>query len=163
MKLRTTKSILDRIDPEIYPLWLENVLHDRTQVSIDWDKGILSLERGSIDFISWSFIWADTLQGHDYWSTVNIKVYTAISRFWVLENLPFNTPKSFTKFWYFRKENGRTCIAYLIDGIIMVYAGCFVGSISEFESAANERYHNNEDENYAKHISWLRELELKYK
>jgi hypothetical protein len=108
------------------------------------------------------FIWQETPQGHDYWRTVK-KVYTAISRFWILKNLPYNTPKSFTKFWYFRKENGRTCIAYLIDGIIKVYTGCFVGTIDKFESAAIERYGSDESQNYAKHIVWLRELELKYK
>ena len=166
MKLRTIKAILDRIDPEIYPLWLENILDGSTtsmHYSIYLDKGILLLEDSTNNFISLPFIWIDTPQGDDYWMTVYRKVSDKIPRFWVLKNPPFKIPKSFSKFWYFRKEKGRTCRAYLIDGVIMVYAGCFVGPIDEFESAAIARYGSDESQNYAKHIAWLRELELKYK
>lgn len=166
MKLKNIKKILDRIDPEIYPLWLENTLDVDTRnldSSIDLNKGTTTLTY--LNFIDAPFTWSMSHQSRGYWGNIDDIIEQSLieHKIWVVSRLPYTTPYKFTKSWYFRKQGGRTCIAYLIDGVIMVYAGCFVGTVDQFERAARKRYYFNENENYAKHILWLRELELKYK
>lgn len=59
----------------------------------------------------------------------------------------------------FNKFNGRTCYAVVHNTGLMIQAGCFWGTIDEFEAAAQKQYGNNTAQNYAAQIVYLRALE----
>jgi hypothetical protein len=58
----------------------------------------------------------------------------------------------------FNKENGRTCYAVRHDNGFMIKAGCFWGTLEEFEAACKETYRDNEKENYSAQIKYLKSL-----
>ena len=156
MKLKNVKKLLG---DEIYSLWLENTLEsDRN--SVNFDKGEVS---GVIaaGVTSQPFYWDETPQGYKFWRNVADKSLE-YNFPWILDRRPFGElPRTeYKKSWLFRKEGGRTCIAYLMhDNSMRVYAGCFEGTLEEFEEKAFERYGNDTDRNYAKHIAWLKNLQ----
>lgn len=160
IRLSKIKAILEGIEEGLYDKWLQNCNPDYVTERF-YEKG----ER----FVSNAFMWDDTPQGIAFWSIRHDKAESIIIdmrfKYWFNRELPDNVKEwsKFPKRWFFRKEGGRTCVAAWEpeNQLIRVYAGCFVGTIDEFESKATKRYANNEKENYAKHIAWLRELELK--
>ena len=155
MKLKNVKKLLG---DEIYSLWLENVLeYDRN--SVNFDKGeVPRLKLYSV--VIGAFQGDSTAQGYEFWNNVDTKLDYNYP--WILDNRPFRElPRTeYKKSWLFRKEGGRTCIAYLMhDNSMRVYAGCFEGTLEEFEVEAYIHYGNDTDKNYAKHIAWLKELQ----
>ena len=155
MKLKNIRKLLG---DEVYPLWLENVL-ESNRYSVNFDKGEVS--RLSVPYVVMqAFEWDTTVQGYEFWSDVNDKL--SFNFPWIFYNRPFvELPRTeYKKSWLFRKEGGSTCIAYLMhDNSMRVHAGCFDGTLEEFEAKAFERYENDTTENYAKHIAWLKELQ----
>jgi hypothetical protein len=58
----------------------------------------------------------------------------------------------------FNKMGGRTCYAVQHENALIIRAGCFWGTLAEFEAACIEKYGNNEKENYSKQIAYLKSL-----
>lgn len=58
----------------------------------------------------------------------------------------------------FNKENGRTCYAVRNENELMIQAGCFWGTLDEFETACIEKYGNDDKQNYSTQIKYLRSL-----
>ena len=154
MKLKNVKKLLG---DEVYPLWLENILESNPNL-LDLGKGKVNLRITLI--ISEAFLWADSAQGYWFWFNLNSEFISELP--WIFYNRPFSEyPRTeYKKSWYFRKVNGRTCIAYLMhDNSMRIHAGCFEGTLQEFEERAFDQYGNDTTENYAKHIAWLKDLQ----
>ena len=155
MKLKNIRKLLG---DEVYPLWLENVL-ESDPFSVDLDKG--EVPRLTVpDVVIRAFEWYSTAQGYEFWDNVDAKLDYNYS--WILGNRPFRElPRAeYKKSWLFRKHRGRTCIAYLMhDNSMRIHAGCFEGTLEKFEAKAFDRYGDDTDRNYAKHIAWLKELQ----
>ena len=160
------KNIRKRLGDEVYPLWLENTINFNSEL-IDWETGLLHY-KGFKDSIIICFNWKDTPQGNAFWRLEDWKWNSAIrlfKTFWFCRDRPYTElePTEYSKSWVFHKEYGRTCIAYLLhNGTMQVHAGCFEGSLEEFETRAKFRYGDDDTRNYAKHIAWLKDLQTKY-
>ena len=163
LKLKNIRKVLG---DEVYPLWLENVI-DIHSKQIDWETGVIYY-KGLKGLIDTYFSWKDSPQGHAFWRLESWKWDSATRQFkmpWFNFDRPYTElePTEYFKSWLFHKEYGRTCIAYLLhDGTMQVHAGCFSGSLEEFETKAKFRYGDDESRNYAKHIAWLKDLQIKY-
>ena len=59
----------------------------------------------------------------------------------------------------FNKIGGRTCYAVVHDTCLMILAGCFWGTLDEFEAAALEKYGDDENKNYKAQIQYLRQIQ----
>jgi len=57
----------------------------------------------------------------------------------------------------FNKQEGRECFAIVHDSCLMIHAGCFWGSLDEFEAKATK-----ENAGYEAQIAYLRALEKMY-
>lgn len=160
------KNIRKRLGDEVYPLWLENTIDFKFK-PINWETGSIYY-KGLKGLIDECFNWKDSPQGNAFWRLESWKWDSVTHQFkipWFCTCRPYNElePTEYSKSWYFRKEYGRTCIAYLLhDGTMQVHAGCFSGTLEEFETSAKFRYGNDESRNYAKHIAWLKDLQTKY-
>ena len=58
----------------------------------------------------------------------------------------------------FNKQGGRTCYTVRHPEGLYILAGCFWGTIDEFESAAKTRYGTDKTRNYEAQIKYLRTL-----
>ena len=157
MKLKIVRKLLG---DEVYPLWLENILKCNSALfHLDnEDGGVVRISGRNL--ISLTFDWADSPQGYWFWGNVNSEFMANLP--WMFCRRPYTELPwdEYKKSWCFRKDKGRTCIAYLMhDNSMRVHAGCFEGTLEEFEERAFDRYGNNTSENYAKHIAWLKYLQ----
>jgi hypothetical protein len=59
----------------------------------------------------------------------------------------------------FNKENGRTCYAVIHDTVLYIKAGCFWGTISEFEKKCISTYGDDKKQNYHIQIAYLKAIE----
>ena len=59
----------------------------------------------------------------------------------------------------FSKLNGRTCFAVIHEKKLMIKAGCFWGSLLEFDKKSKRQYPDNSIEAYEAQIAYLRVLE----
>ena len=158
MKLKNVKKLLG---DEVYPLWLENFIEHSPTNEQSWQDWVKDMKIYGV--IAVAFPWCETPQGREYWLNVGKKVRKnrPILPWWIdrrpdEELLRTDYKKSFL----FRKEGGRTCIAYLMhDNSMRVHAGYFKGTLEEFENKAYIEYGDDETRNYAKHIAWLKDLQ----
>jgi len=60
--------------------------------------------------------------------------------------------------YIFNKTNGRTCYAVQHEKCLMIQAGCFWGSLDDFEQQCKKKYPNDPIAAYAPQIAYLREL-----
>ena len=60
--------------------------------------------------------------------------------------------------YLFNKPNGRTCHAVEHGNCLMIQAGCFWGTLDEFEAQCKEKYPDNSVEAYSSQIKYLRTL-----
>ena len=58
----------------------------------------------------------------------------------------------------FNKENGRTCYAVRHEIGLMIKAGCFWGTLAEFEAQCLSEYPNDSKQAYAAQIAYLKTL-----
>lgn len=59
----------------------------------------------------------------------------------------------------FNKSGGRECYAVVHGETLMIHAGCFWGTLKQFEVQAKEQYGDNENENYCHQIAYLKSIE----
>ena len=59
--------------------------------------------------------------------------------------------------YLFNKKDGRACYAIANGDLLMIQAGCFWGTLDEFERAALDRYGDDEN-NYKVQIKYLRTI-----
>ena len=59
--------------------------------------------------------------------------------------------------YFFNKKDGRACYAIANGDLLMIQAGCFWGTLDEFERAALDRYWDDEN-NYKVQIKYLRTI-----
>ena len=62
----------------------------------------------------------------------------------------------------FNKLGGRTCYA-IVGGKLMVKAGCFWGTLEEFETACKDKYPNDTIQAYEAQITYLKILQSQIK
>ena len=60
--------------------------------------------------------------------------------------------------YLFNKKDGRACYAIANGDLLMIQAGCFWGTLDEFERAALDRYGDDENKNYKVQIKYLRTI-----
>ena len=60
--------------------------------------------------------------------------------------------------YFFNKKDGRACYAIANGDLLMIQAGCFWGTLDEFERAALDRYGDDENKNYKVQIKYLRTI-----
>ena len=60
--------------------------------------------------------------------------------------------------YLFNKKDGRACYAIANGDLLMIQAGCFWGTLDEFERAALDRYGGDENKNYKVQIKYLRTI-----
>ena len=60
--------------------------------------------------------------------------------------------------YLFNKKDGRACYAIANGDLLMIQAGCFWGTLDEFERAALDRYGDDENKNYKAQIKYLRTI-----
>ena len=60
--------------------------------------------------------------------------------------------------YFFNKKDGRACYAIANGDLLMIQAGCFWGTLDEFERAALDRYGGDENKNYKVQIKYLRTI-----
>jgi hypothetical protein len=58
----------------------------------------------------------------------------------------------------FNKEGGRTCYAVRHETCLMIKAGCFWGTLEEFETKCLQEYPNDSAQAYAAQIAYLKSL-----
>ena len=157
MKLKNVKKLLG---DEVYPLWLENILeYNSAFLDLDNEEGGV-VHLSGCNLIKLAFEWGYTAQGYWFWLNLNSEFISELPWMFCRRPLTELSCEDYKKSWYFRKDQGRTCIAYLMyDNSMRVHAGCFEGTLQEFEERAFDRYGNNTSENYAKHIAWLKDLQ----
>ena len=61
--------------------------------------------------------------------------------------------------YIFNKKAGRICYAVQHENKLMVQAGCFWGTLQDFEKKCNEKYPNDPIQAYAPQIAYLKEIE----
>ena len=60
--------------------------------------------------------------------------------------------------YLFNKKDGRACYAIANGDLLMIQAGCFWGTLDEFERAALDKYGDDENKNYKAQIQYLRTI-----
>ena len=60
--------------------------------------------------------------------------------------------------YLFNKKDGRACYAIANGDLLMIQAGCFWGTLDEFERAALDKYGDDENKNYKAQIKYLRTI-----
>jgi hypothetical protein len=65
--------------------------------------------------------------------------------------------------YLFNKGKGRTCYAVEFEDSLMIKAGCFWGTLSEFAGACIEKYGNDEVQNYMLEREYLQKKLIQIK
>jgi len=60
--------------------------------------------------------------------------------------------------YIFNKKNGRSCYAIIFKDNVYIKAGCFWGTLDQFEKQALEKYGSDSVENYSLQINYLKTI-----
>ena len=85
--------------------------------------------------------------------------FTDLSNTDLRNTILINTDLSFAKnILLFQKPNGRICYAVKHTNCIMIQAGCFWGTIDEFEQDGIKKYGDDIKQNYQPQVQYLKSI-----
>ena len=166
MKITSARRLLNGVKAGLF----EELGSEYRRLKGDSFEQFVNEEVNPESLISGAFTWTLSLQDRLYWLELSSQLKEKLGlyepyRYWFLRDLPDKDLwKSASKIYYFRKKDGRTCVAahHAEENEFHIYAGCFVGTVEEFIERAISEYGDHSVANYSKHWEWLRGLEKKH-